>query len=227
MLLFATLLLLTSNAVRSTDALVLRDGHRIEISGPVHEENGRLTFRGKNGTLYSLAASEVDQEATRAVAATPLVARPADPRRPLKVSEEERKRLLRDLEQNHTGRPAPSAQDLVLNPPPPGPSREQISAEKQDEQQWRARARQHEESIRQASENLGLLQSKAERLRSQIAGLVSQGFRPNQFTYQSTELQSTLEQIPYAELEVTRAKRAWDQFREDARREGILPGWLR
>lgn len=227
MTILASLVLITTVAIPPTDTLVLRDGHKVAVSGPVHEENGRLTFRGTNGTLYSLAASEVDLEATRAAAATPLIARPAESRRQLKVSEEERKRLLRDLEQNHAGRPAPSSQDILVNPPPPGPSREEVSAEKQDERQWRTRARQYEESIRQASENLELLRAKAERLRSQIAGLVSLGFRPNQFAYQSTELQSTLEQIPYAELEVTRAQRAWDQFREDARREGILPGWLR
>jgi len=37
----------------------------------------------------------------------------------------------------------------------------------------------------------------------------------------------TLDQIPAAELEVTRAERANAQFRDDARKQGILPGWLR
>ena len=64
-------------------------------------------------------------------------------------------------------------------------------------------------------------------LQNKIQGFISLGYKPSQFTYDSTQLQNTLEQIPYARLEVTQAIRAYDQFREDARREGILPGWLR
>ena len=41
------------------------------------------------------------------------------------------------------------------------------------------------------------------------------------------ELVQTQEQIPRAELELHRAQREHDQFRDDARRQGVTPGWLR
>jgi len=68
---------------------------------------------------------------------------------------------------------------------------------------------------------------RAAQLRSRIAGFLSLGYKPNQFSYDTAVLQTTLEQIPYAELEVTRAERAYTQFRDDARRQGVMPGWLR
>ena len=43
-----------------------------------------------------------------------------------------------------------------------------------------------------------------------------------------TPARRTLEEIfPAADVDVQRAQRAYDQFREDARRQGVLPGWLR
>ena len=72
-----------------------------------------------------------------------------------------------------------------------------------------------------------MLVQKAEALRAHISGLLSLGYKPNQFSYDSTSLESVLDQIPYAELQVTRAERAYDEFREEARVKGILPGWLR
>ena len=96
-----------------------------------------------------------------------------------------------------------------------------------EESQWRMRARGHEENIRRAHEELGLLQTRAQELRDQIHSFLSLGYHPRQFTYQTTQLARTEEQIPYAQLEVTRAERAWAQFKEDARRAGVMPGWLR
>ena len=39
--------------------------------------------------------------------------------------------------------------------------------------------------------------------------------------------EDTLEAIPSAQLEVQRAEREYDQFRDEARRRGVIPGWLR
>jgi hypothetical protein len=72
-----------------------------------------------------------------------------------------------------------------------------------------------------------LLRDRAEMLKRQIEQFVSLGYRAHQFTYQSSELQVTLDQIPAAELEITHAERANAQFRDDARKQGIMPGWLR
>lgn len=198
--------------------LVLRSGERIDVEGTVREQDGRVVFRIPKGALYSLPLDEVDAEATRAAAEAKPEAGPVQKK--LRVSSEERDRLLRQLEQNHSGQPAPRQRILEEMPP-------EIPQQTQSEWEWRRQARAYEESIRQSRENLQMLVDRAERLQGEIRGLLSLGFRPNQFSYQTTMLQSTLEQIPYAELSVTRAQRAYDQFREDARRQGVMPGWLR
>ena len=87
--------------------------------------------------------------------------------------------------------------------------------------------RAYEEGVRRAQENLQLLLDRAEQLENEIRGFLSLGYTPRQFTYQTTILASVREQIPHAELQVQRAQRALEQFREDARRQGVMPGWLR
>jgi len=217
---FASLLLITTLSIPTT-TLILRDGNRIEVDGPIREEHGRVLFIA-HGSIYSIALDEVDLKATRASVVPPVIVNGSERAR-LKVSPEERDRLLRDLEQKHAGKPGP--------PPILQPLASPTEAEKQqaveDEWAWRTKARSYEERIRQAEENRDLLIHRAEQLKAQISGFLSLGFKPAQFTYQSTELEYTLAQIPAAQLEVERADRAWDQFRDDARRLGIMPGWLR
>jgi hypothetical protein len=158
-------------------------------------------------------------EATRA-AVTKAVIATVDADRKLKVSSAERDRLLRELEQNHSGTAAqPLNLDKVLEP--------RDAPDKGDEWSWRNAARAHDEAIRRAKENVALLRDRAELLKRQIEQFVALGYRSHQFSYQSSELQLTLDQIPAAELEITRAERANAQFREDARKQGIMPGWLR
>ena len=197
-----------------TTTLVLQSGDRLEVNGPIREENGVVTFR-MNGLLYSLPATEI---ASRGTVSEP--AQEAQPVRRLAVSAEERDRRLRELEQNHAGVAAPPEQLKITVPPPPPDT-------KHEERYWRAQAREHEESVRRAQEELALLEARIEELRWQIRGFVSVGYKPEQFTYQSTQLVRTEEQLPAAQLALTRAERAFAQFKEDARKEGILPGWLR
>ena len=209
--------------------IVLRSGDRIAAEGAITQTNGVVTFRS-GGLLYSLPAEEVEkieEVAPVKPEAAPTPKREAKPRKKeelqaaeLRVSEAERKRLIAELEKNHTGQPAaPLPSPVVVTP---------AAAElKEDEAWWRSKARAHEENLRRAQEDLLLLESRASELRDQIHSFLSLGYRPRQFTYQTTELARTEEQIPYARLQVTRAERAWQQFREDARRAGILPGWLR
>jgi hypothetical protein len=219
------LLLAAALTLPPNSAILLRSGHRLEVIGTATEKNGQLLFRVEGGSLYSIPMSEVDVEATIAAAQPPAVvvaATPAPPAR-LKVSDDERKRLLKDLEANHSGKPAEPSK-VLATPPPPEPLRQLQNPE---EWAWRNRARGFDEGVRQAEENLQLLTKRAEQLRSEISGFLSLGFHPRQFTYQTTQLQYVQEQIPIAQLEVQRAKRAQEQFREDARKQGILPGWLR
>lgn len=202
--------------------LVLHSGDRIAVEGKAVEKDGVLTFRSQ-GMLFSLPASEVSriEEAQPASESKIEVTAPkAVKRRP--VSEDERKRLLAELEKNHSGSaPAP--------PPelPPAPTREEARDIKREETSWRREARFHEEAVRRAKEDLELLESKALELQDKIRSLTAQGYKPSQFTYDTTQLQYTLDRLPQARLEITRAERAQQQFREDARREGVMPGWLR
>ncbi|HEY0141807.1 MAG TPA: hypothetical protein VGF48_12990 [Thermoanaerobaculia bacterium] len=200
--------------------LILRGGDKIAIDEPPRIEKGVVIFRSA-GALYSLPAMEVDEEATRLEAER--AARPQDRIKKLRVSPEERQRLIAELEKNHSGvrveRPIPPLPPEPL-PPAPRPA-------PQDEWQWRNRARAHEEAVRQAKEEVQLLEERIGKLRGEIHSFFSLGYKAHQFTYQSTQLEYALAQLPRAELEVTRAERAWAQFREDARKQGILPGWLR
>lgn len=219
--------LLTAALSIPTTTLVLRDGHRLDVDGSVSIENGRATFRA-GGALFAIPANEVDVDATKAAAIPPVVvhANASDESKPkLKVSEEERRRLLRDLEGNHGGTPAPAEQKVL--PPVDKKSRAEKAAESSDEWSWRRQARAYEESVRQAQENVDLLRAQADQLRSEIRNFIAIGYRNEQYSYQSTRLASVLEQIPYAEQDVQRAQRALDQFRDDARKQGVLPGWLR
>jgi hypothetical protein len=218
----AAALLLTAT-VLSSNVLVLRSGERIELGGAVRQENGRVIFRSASGTLYSLRAAEVDFDATTAATPPAMSVMPADVTKTLKLSESERKRLIAELEQNHSGKPAPAAPIEAA----PAPASAAKQANQDEEWSWRNRASDYREAIRRARENRDLLVEKAEALRSHISSLLSLGYKPHQFTYDTTMLQNTLEQIPYADLEVTRAERAYSQFQEEARQRGVLPGWVR
>lgn len=211
-------LLLTAITI-PTPTLVFRGGHRVDVDGSVRVDEGRVIFRS-GGALYSVPEAEVDIVATRAAGTISVIK--ADPTMRLKVSEAERIRLLKELEQNHSGTPS-----TATLPPLPVEREQPAAAASSDEWTWRRNAQDYEESIRRAREELDLLTTKAEQLRAHIAGLLSLGYKPSQFTYDSTTLQYTVEQIPRAELEVTRAERAFAQFRENARKLGIPPGWLR
>ena len=194
--------------------LVLRSGIRITVDGAVTQKDGRVVFRAVDGALYSLPASEVESSATQSESVPP----PPEKKK-LKLPAEERNRLLRDLENNHTGTPAPAGQ--ILKTPPP--AKDQTD----DEWRWRRESRAHEESLRRAKENVTLLADRVERLQGEIRGLLGLGFTPSQFSLQTAQLQDALDAIPYAQLEVTRAQRDLDEFRDDARKQGIMPGWLR
>jgi hypothetical protein len=214
-----TLLLLIALTI-PTPTLVLRTGARIDVDGSVRQEEGRVVFRS-SGVLYSLPAGEVDFDATRAAGANVTMVR-GDERLKLKVTPAERDRLLRELAKNHSGTPAnPDGLKTVLPPSP------ETAANSEDEWAWRRTARGYEESVRRAQEELQLLYDRIDALKNQIRTLTNLGFKAAQFTYQTSELQLAYESIPRAQLEVERAQRALDQFRDDARRQGVLPGWLR
>jgi hypothetical protein len=206
----------------TTSTLVLRSGDRIKVDGPVREEGGVITFRS-NGLLYSLPADEVDVEATQAADEAPPAPKVEPAKKKLRLSEEERRRLLENLEQNHGGTPPAQSAPVLY----PAPTRAEIADQTGEEWSWRNQARAHEEAVRRATEELNLLESRAAQLQAEIQGFFALGYQPRQFTYQTTQLARTLERIPAARLEVERAQRALAQFRDDARRQDVMPGWLR
>jgi hypothetical protein len=206
-----------------TTTLVLRTGDRITVTGPVTEQNGMVVFRS-GSALYSIAADEVDADATKAANQVAAETAAAPPRK-LKVSAEERNRLLRDLEQNHEG--VPAQENLAWTRPTLEAAHSEETAHHDEEWNWRHQAQAYEEQVHQAVENLAMLKDKAVQLRDQIRDFLSLGYRPGQFTYQTMQLQVIEDQIPYAELDVKRAERAYDQFRDNARKQGVMPGWLR
>jgi hypothetical protein len=212
--------LLVTALVIQTNTLVLRSGQRIDVDGSVRAEAGRVIFRS-GGALYSVAEENVDLEATRA-AGVPIAFHEEKPGR-LKVTPEEKQRLIKELEQNHNGTAAP-AEALQV---PPGPTPEERAAATQEEWSWKRQARAYEEAIRQARENLDMLRNKASALRAHIAGLLALGYTPSQFSYDTTDLAYTEAAIPQAQLDLQRAQRAYDQFKDDARRQGVPPGYLR
>jgi hypothetical protein len=207
--------------------LVLRSGDRIVADGPIRLDDGVMTFRSA-GMLYSLPAEEVERIETQGQPEpTPAAAPERAPETAirLKVSAEERKRLLAELEKNHGGSPAP--RQKILEEITPLPTASERRDERRDESAWRRRARMYEESVLRAREDLALLESRIEELESKILGLATLGYKPHQFSYDTRELVRSREQLPAARLQVTRAERALGQFKDDARREGIAPGWLR
>ena len=217
----ASLLLVTAMLI-PTPTLVLKSGKRINVDGPVRVENGRVLFRA-NQTLYMVPSEDVDFDATRAAGTPTVTAVPVEEPAKLRVSAPDRERLLRDLEKNHAGVPATKEQLKV----PDAPKKAASDGPQGDEWTWRRAARAHEEDVRQAREELEMLRNRAAELRSRISGLLSNGYKPNQFSYETTQLAMTEDQIPRAELEVRRAERAQQQFLDDARRQNVLPGWLR
>ncbi|HEX9983830.1 MAG TPA: hypothetical protein VGF69_11240 [Thermoanaerobaculia bacterium] len=198
--------------------LVLKSGERIETDEAPRTESGVVVFK-VDGQLFSMPVAEVDEEATRLAAEE----KPAETEttKKLKVTPEERDRLLRELSKNHSGTPAaplkPSSTVDVVEKKP----------ENDDEAYWRRRAKDHDEAVLRAKEELQFLHARLEKLRAEINTFLILGFRPHQFTWQTSRLVRTEEQIPRAELELTRAERARTDFREEARRAGVMPGWLR
>jgi hypothetical protein len=212
-----------------TSTLVLHSGDRISVEGKPVTKDGVIMFRS-GGLLYSMPATEVERiesenasEDSASPQAKAEVKKETPRRKP--VSEEERKRLLAELEKNHSGTPLPPEQAPPRLAPPP--TREEVKETKREESQWRREARAHEEAIRRANEELELIEARIADYQRKIQTFVALGYKPHQFTYDTTQLQYAIESLPYARLEITRAIRANEQFREDARREGVLPGWLR
>jgi hypothetical protein len=143
--------------------------------------------------------------------------------RSIVVSDEEKERLIEEAAKSR-GVPAPPD---PLTPSTPETTRPSSAESSRDEWAWREKSRGYHERVRRAKEELQLLVEKERRLQDEILGLLSLGYNPNQFNLQVLQLAHTRDSLPRAQLNLERAERELAQFKEDARRQGILPGWLR
>src|SRR5258708_33911888 len=75
----AVLLVVRTLSSVPTTTLILRSGEHYDIQGPIREENSRVIFHQAGGALYSIPVAEVDFQATRAAAATPIIVHPGQP----------------------------------------------------------------------------------------------------------------------------------------------------
>jgi len=219
------------------DTLVLTNGQHIAVRGEIRTLDGKAVFHNRSGSLYSLPLAEIDLDVTQRLADEALTkadekTKDGKKQEPtalrIRVSDARKQLLLSELEKSR-GTPG----EINRPRPVPPPSSEARAAgvevqvtRKDDEWYWRGEARRYEENVRQRQEELTLLIDKEQRLNDNVLGLLSLGYKSQQFSYQVLQLEQVRDQLVYAKLEVTRAERAFDQFRDDARRQGILPGWL-
>jgi hypothetical protein len=233
---FLTLLFLAATLVARPAALVLRSGERLPVTGEVRISGSSVIFTS-NGRLFSLPLSELDIEATNVATEISVTPGADEAALKLRVSTEERDRLLRELERQRVEKKKPAKN--AAQPTPQSTSARPVSAtvdvsappdpeaQRQEERYWRDQARRYEEDLRRRQEDLALIKQRVQKLQDEIISLLSLGYKPEQFSYQVLQLERSRDQVAQAELEVTRAERVLSQFREDARREGVLPGWLR
>jgi hypothetical protein len=231
----------------SIHTLVLTNGDRLAVRDDVRIEEGLVIFRSATGSLYSIPLSEIDVDRTEELNDGPPV--PTTPSGPVRsndqarldlermladrslsgrqivVSEEEKNRLIEEAARSR-GVPVDPAPIAPVSGPTPSTGATQDD-DGRGEWYWRERSRTYQENVRRAREELQLLLDKERRLQDEILGLLSLGYNGNQFSLQVLQLAHTRDSIPRAQLNLERAERQLAQFKEDARRQGILPGWLR
>jgi hypothetical protein len=209
------------------DAIVLTSGHVIPVAGEPEVVGRSVRFSDDAGRLYSVRLDAVDVDAT-AERARRAAARQEEAagRGRLAVTAEEKERLLLELQKSR-GTPAPPQEELPALAPVERRRPAPPSIDERREWEWRERAQQYEERVRIARENLQATVEREQRLQDQIRGLIGLGYEANQFSYQVLQLERTRAAIEPAKLELDRAERALAQFRDNARRQGIPPGWLR
>lgn len=243
----AAALLAVSALATPSNTIVLKAGERIAVSGGVTLDGSRAVFRTREGALYSIPVDEIDVEATANASPDPVAPRKARTAaenkaldalvsataskslagRTLVVSEEEKRRLLDALKESRgTPEPPRPYQPVSFDDSKSAP-REMAGDRDSEEWVWRDRARGFQESVKQRKEELRMLVDKEQQLSDEIIGLMNRGYNGNQFSYQVLSLARVRDEIPYARLELERSERALAQFMDDARRQGILPGWLR
>ena len=211
--------------------LTLDGGSRIE-GEIVERKSGRVIIRTASGVLYSLAESSIRSESITPVpqpeVKTTAMKRERSARLPelkIRVPDAEKKRLLAELSKNHSGKTAPKQSWEIAKPEPA--EEKLVVTEKSDESYWREESRKRGEAILQAKEQLELLTRREQELEDTVRMMLATGVNPDHMGHQMNALADTRTMRDQARLEIGRAERDLRALHEDARREGILPGWLR
>jgi len=212
--------------------LTLDGGSRIE--GEIIERaNGRVVVKTASGLLYSLSETSIRSEISTPAPAQPVKKTPPRPperasRLPelkIRVADAEKKRLLAELSKNHSGKNAPK-QSWEIDKPRPVEEKFEVT-EKSDESYWREESRKRVEAVRQATEQLELMTRREREIEDTVRMMLLSGVNPDHLGHQMNALNDTRTMREQARLEIGRAQRDLTALQEDARREGILPGWLR
>jgi hypothetical protein len=211
---------------------VLEGGSRIE-GEVVGRQNGRLLIRTSNGLVYSVEERSIVSESSSAAIPPRKPASPGVPKdaksilssQRIRVSAKEKQRLLTELSKNRRGKPAP-LQSWEKKKPAAVESSLEVT-ERSDESWWREQSRQKEEAVRRAEEQLELYTRREREIEDTVRMMLLSGVHPNSLGYQMNHLSDMRTMRDQARLEIERAKRELATFRDDARKEGILPGWLR
>ena len=215
--------------------LVLHDGGTIPIREIVVVENDRLLYRDALGTLYSIPLHEVDLEGTTDPHRKPVTRRSqavsTTDRKPplpaLRVSAEEKERILHDLEKN-----ARQAVPLERSTEPqsakgPLDDLERPTEAVEDESEWREQARRLRNRIDDSRSSLEEARRRERELNDFILFVAGSSGNADGYARYVAELADVRENIPRLETALKRAEEAYSSFTELARRRGILPGWLR
>jgi hypothetical protein len=232
----AALLLAASFLTSPVEQIVLRSGAVMNVTEVVRLERGRVIVAGADGALFSIRLSDIDVEATDArlqVEGKPEAAKDA-PRqsaseegeylpRKLPVSEEEKRRILAEMEKkSHTGRAVPQpAYDEAE------PDLKVSIRGKSDEEEWRRRSRAHRDAIERAQRELDLAIRQERQLNDVVLFFAGRSGDASNYGYLVHQLQDVRSMIPRLRISLEQAEQAWQRFQDDARRQGVLPGWLR
>jgi hypothetical protein len=213
----------------ASQVLVLRSGERIEVLGELKKDGDRVVFKARSGTLYSLPASDIDEKATlAAAAATPRKdARAPLPKR-LKGDAATKKRLLSELSKSR-GTPSPAAPAPAVSASKPSAVDEAAKEEAlaAEEETWRRNARALDNQVADAEQRIRDLTERERALNDGILSMLAMGHPQEHLGLQVRELQDTQSYLEQAKRELERVTRERAAFQDDARRRGILPGWLR
>ncbi|MHB0970464.1 MAG: hypothetical protein ACYC7A_17910 [Thermoanaerobaculia bacterium] len=215
-------------ATPANQVLVLRTGERIAISGEPRRDGDTIVFRSRSGALYSIAASDVDEKATLAAAETlqDTSTRSVLPKR-LKGDAATKKRLLADLSKS---RGTPVAPPPLPPPSAPGDAAADAAKEKAlaaEEETWRRNARALDERVASAEARVEYLAEREKAVNDEILAMLALGHPQEHLGLQVRDLQDTKSFLEQARRDLEAAKQERARFQDDARRQGILPGWLR